>query len=816
MKGKRLIAAAVSITLACGAAAGGIYGYKAYQKKNLVVDVVSVSYLNWGYYGDTETSYGIVTNDSAQEIYLDSSNTVAEVYVAEGDTVEEGAPLLRYDRESAELEIQRKQLDISNIQNDIAIAQHELEELRKITPVSKEQPAGYSSVDTARVQELKKQIEELEDYPEKDTNDSRIYNYVTAASVPYNADTADGTKSNPYIYYCNKNAYAYGSFFNSIRPKSDGTAGKYVKFIICKKDSDGKMVFEDVEDSEDSGTQEGSSETQVPWVSGTEESQNSETRNPEGGEIQNLLDSETEDSGSGTAGTEDSGDSTAATESAGDSGAVDSESSETESSVDSGTEAKSSGSGAAEGSVDSAAQDSVDSSAQVKSSGMQGTGNSDGPEGGWTEDSGDSGTEGSGLSESQGTDEIPESGEVAERGQDVGQAASVGLTDADAAASLSGESQAVSVKSAVADVATSQSGESQAVSVKLTATDVAASQSGTAAGVSQAVSVKSVATDSSVSLSGTALKTATDKVPVADSSISPNTISYNGNNLPTTYDASGMWYIFSGKEVEDVLGELYDELDEAMEEEEWEEPEGYTKEELDAEISEQEEELKKLDLELRREQLQLESLEAAAEDGIVYAKLSGVVKTVGDPEVGTDDGTAFLVLTDDDGLYVKGTISELLLDEVSVGTIVTANSWETGMSFEATITEILDYPVEGDSWGEGNPNVSYYQYVAYIEDSSGLKNGESVDLTIDTGQSESEEDGIYIEKAYVREEDGKSYCMIADEDGFLKKQYVTTGKTIYGEAIEIKSGLTESDLIAFPYGKNAVEGAAVTETDSFY
>ena len=43
-----------------------------------------------------------------------------------------------------------------------------------------------------------------------------------------------------------------------------------------------------------------------------------------------------------------------------------------------------------------------------------------------------------------------------------------------------------------------------------------------------------------------------------------------------------------------------------------------------------------------------------------------------------------------------------------------------------------------------------------------------------------------------------------------------TGKTIYGSAVEIKSELTEEDRIAFPYGKNAVEGASVTEPQNMY
>ena len=201
-------------------------------------------------------------------------------------------------------------------------------------------------------------------------------------------------------------------------------------------------------------------------------------------------------------------------------------------------------------------------------------------------------------------------------------------------------------------------------------------------------------------------------------------------------------------------------------------------------------------------------------DGVVYATVAGIVKTVGDKEHPATDGTAFLVVMGEDGLYVNGTISELLLEHVTPGTVVTANAWESGMTFEATITEISDFPVMGNSWSEGNPNVSYYSYIAHIEDSTGLKNGEYVDLSISINTANSS--GIYIEKAYVREENGRFYCMIADENGKLKKQYVTTGKTVYGTAIEIKSGLEDSDLIAFPYGKDAVEGATASEEADIY
>ncbi len=62
-------------------------------------------------------------------------------------------------------------------------------------------------------------------------------------------------------------------------------------------------------------------------------------------------------------------------------------------------------------------------------------------------------------------------------------------------------------------------------------------------------------------------------------------------------------------------------------------------------------------------------------------------------------------------------------------------------------------------------------------------------------------------------ENGKSYVLKADENDRLVKQYVKTGKIIYGDTIEIKSGLTEDDRIAFPYGKTAKEGIRVVDSD---
>ena len=244
-----------------------------------------------------------------------------------------------------------------------------------------------------------------------------------------------------------------------------------------------------------------------------------------------------------------------------------------------------------------------------------------------------------------------------------------------------------------------------------------------------------------------------------------------------------------------------------------EEPEGYTSEKLSKMIKEKEQEIRDLDLQKRKEELELEQMKKVSNDGVVKAEINGVIKNLGEQDNLPTDGSPFLTVAGSEGLYVSGALSELQLGEIKVGQTVYANSWESGKSFEATITEISSYPEENSSaWGEGNPNVSYYPYTAYIEDTEGLRNGEYVDLTMTATMGENRQDQIYIGKAYIREEDGKKYVLKADENNRLVKQYVKTGKTLW-QSVEIQAGLTMEDRIAFPYGKAAKEGVKVKEAE---
>lgn len=240
----------------------------------------------------------------------------------------------------------------------------------------------------------------------------------------------------------------------------------------------------------------------------------------------------------------------------------------------------------------------------------------------------------------------------------------------------------------------------------------------------------------------------------------------------------------------------------------------YTADELKDAIKEQTRSVADVDLQKRIAQADLKELQSELEDGVVYAKKDGIVTTVCDPANPPQDGTPFLQLSGASGLYISGTIGELDLDTVKVGQSVSAVNYMTGDTYEGTISEISNVPSDSvNYYGDSNPNSSFYEYTAYIENPQNLKKGDSLQLTIDTS-SEGSGSGLYIDKSYVRTENGQSY-IYKDDNGKLKKQSVKTGKSLWGSYVEIKSGLTNDDYIAFPYGVREGEKTKVSE-DGMY
>lgn len=240
---------------------------------------------------------------------------------------------------------------------------------------------------------------------------------------------------------------------------------------------------------------------------------------------------------------------------------------------------------------------------------------------------------------------------------------------------------------------------------------------------------------------------------------------------------------------------------------------GYTASELAVMIRDKKLEIKKLDLNLRKAQLQLKEDQALLNDGTVYAIRGGVVKKVSEIDNPPQDGSAFLEVAGGNGYYIEGTISELVLDTIKKGDSISCYSWTSGNTYTATIETIDDYPSSSGYYnGTGNPNTTYYGFVAYVDDEeASLTLGDYLEITFDGSTQEDLNNEIWLSGAYVRK-DGKQYYVYKEDNGVLVKQYVTVGNIVYS-TYQIKDGLNDSDFIAFAYGKNAKEGMKVKNTD---
>ena len=231
---------------------------------------------------------------------------------------------------------------------------------------------------------------------------------------------------------------------------------------------------------------------------------------------------------------------------------------------------------------------------------------------------------------------------------------------------------------------------------------------------------------------------------------------------------------------------------------------GYTEIELAKAIRDKKQELKTLDLDLRKAKLSLSENKALLNDGIVRAKRSGIVRNIKDLSNPIQDGSAFLEVATGQGTYIKGSISELMLNQIKVGDTISAYCWTSGETFDAKIQSIDTVPSSNSNYnGSGNPNVSYYGFEAYAKDASKIQAGEYLKLTFNLSSDTTS--SIWLSKAYVKQE-GNKYYVLKDVHGKLKKQYVTVGKIVWGDTMEIKDGLSDTDYIAFAYSKNAKEG----------
>lgn len=211
---------------------------------------------------------------------------------------------------------------------------------------------------------------------------------------------------------------------------------------------------------------------------------------------------------------------------------------------------------------------------------------------------------------------------------------------------------------------------------------------------------------------------------------------------------------------------------------------------------------------IRQQQYSIQSLQADAaryqseiDNATVYSTIDGIVKQVNE-EGGYDNygnQLPFISITESGEFRIASKISEMGM--IMAGDSVTIRSRvDETQTWNGTVSIVESEPASNDNdyyyYGNGE-SASQYPFYVSLESSEGLKLGQHV--YVETGVTTPVHDGVWIDSYYISyEEDGTGYVWVS-ENGKLKKRTVETGDfDDMTSQIEITSGLSEDDYIAWP------------------
>ncbi len=96
------------------------------------------------YWGDSQESYGPVTTDKIQTVFLSDTQTVTEILVQPGDAVKKGDLLMSFDTTLSDLQLERKRLDVEKKKLELEDAKEYLREINSMKPMVIPQPSEDS------------------------------------------------------------------------------------------------------------------------------------------------------------------------------------------------------------------------------------------------------------------------------------------------------------------------------------------------------------------------------------------------------------------------------------------------------------------------------------------------------------------------------------------------------------------------------------------------------------------------------------------------------------------------------------------------
>ena len=133
-KTKKIILTVTAVVLVAAIGAG--IWWSTVGKPKEPVTVFPFQYLGMTeYWGDNQESYGPVTTDRIQTIYISDTQTVTEIHVEPGAEVKKGDLLLSFDTTLSDLALERKRLDVEKLKLQLLDAEEYLKELKNMRPM---------------------------------------------------------------------------------------------------------------------------------------------------------------------------------------------------------------------------------------------------------------------------------------------------------------------------------------------------------------------------------------------------------------------------------------------------------------------------------------------------------------------------------------------------------------------------------------------------------------------------------------------------------------------------------------------------------
>ncbi len=240
---------------------------------------------------------------------------------------------------------------------------------------------------------------------------------------------------------------------------------------------------------------------------------------------------------------------------------------------------------------------------------------------------------------------------------------------------------------------------------------------------------------------------------------------------------------------------------------------------LDATINIQQTEIdiKTQEYERIDKQNSVDKIEKSLQNTVVTSEIDGIIKSVATSSASnssSDDTTsgtssAYITILALGNYRVKGTVSEYNRGLLAEGETVTIRSRaDETQTWTATIKSISNQADSSDSDSQQSmystntgTGTSKYTFYAELESMDGLVLGQHVFVEQNTDASSEKKEGIWLYSYYLSYDDeGNPYVWASESDnGTLNKVTVELGD--YDESsdmYEIKSGLKETDYLAFP------------------